>query len=79
MPIYEYECKTCGHRFEELQNIHDAPVKTCPECGGQVHRLPSTGVGVIFKGSGFYATDYARSDSSSSSKHHTEHCVTSMS
>ena len=62
MPIYEYECKTCGHRFEELQNIHDASVKTCPECGRSVHRLPSTGVGVIFKGSGFYATDYGRSD-----------------
>lgn len=68
MPIYEYECDTCKYRFERLQNIHETPVTTCPECGESVRRLPSKGVGVIFKGSGFYATDYARSDNGLSTR-----------
>ncbi len=58
MPTYEYQCDTCGKKFELFQNISDAPVDQCPECGGQVHRLIGTGAGIIFKGSGFYATDY---------------------
>ena len=63
MPTYEYECPKCGHRFEKFQSMSDPPVKTCPECGGRkVKRLIGTGAGLIFKGSGFYKTDY-RSDS----------------
>jgi putative FmdB family regulatory protein len=62
MPTYEYECEKCGHRFEVFQSMSDAPKKRCPKCRGKVRRLIGTGAGMIFKGSGFYATDY-RSDS----------------
>jgi putative FmdB family regulatory protein len=64
MPTYEYECTKCGHLFEEYQRITAEPLTTCPkpECGGTVRRLISAGVGVLFKGSGFYSTDY-RSES----------------
>jgi putative FmdB family regulatory protein len=62
MPTYEYECIRCGHRFEKFQSITAAPIKCCPKCGKKVKRLLGAGVGLIFKGSGFYATDY-RSDS----------------
>ena len=62
MPTYEYECKKCGHEFELFQGINDEPKKRCPKCKGKVVRLPGIGSGIIFKGSGFYATDY-RSDS----------------
>ncbi len=62
MPTYEYKCRKCSFHFERFQKITDEPVKTCPKCGGQVERLISGGGGVIFKGSGFYATDY-RSES----------------
>lgn len=59
MPTYEYECPKCGHRFEKFQSISDPPVKTCPKCRGRkVKRLIGTGAGIIFKGSGFYGTDY---------------------
>ena len=56
MPLYEYQCRDCGVRFERRQHITDDPIKICPECGGQVNRLIQP-VGVIFKGSGFYVTD----------------------
>lgn len=63
MPTYEYECPRCDHRFERFQGINDKPLKTCPKCKGRkVKRLIGTGAGIIFKGSGFYQTDY-RSDS----------------
>ncbi len=63
MPTYEYECPRCDHRFERFQGINDKPVKTCPECNGRkVKRLIGRGAGIIFKGSGFYQTDY-RSES----------------
>jgi len=58
MPTYEYQCEQCGHRFERFQKMSDAPVGVCPECGGNVRRLIGPGAAVIFKGSGFYATDY---------------------
>lgn len=58
MPTYDYECRKCGHRFEKFQSITAAPVKTCPKCKGRVARLLSGGAGIIFKGSGFYQTDY---------------------
>ncbi len=61
MPTYEYRCKACGHEFERFQKISDRPVRTCPECKKRrVERLISTGGGVVFKGSGFYATDYRK-------------------
>jgi len=60
MPTYEYKCEACGYTFEKFQNITDEPLKNCPECDGKVRRLIGTGSALIFKGSGFYATDYAR-------------------
>lgn len=65
MPIYEYQCKTCGVRFERVQRFSDDPVKICPECGGEVYRLLQP-VGIIFKGSGFYVTDHRSSSSTAS-------------
>ena len=58
MPTYEYECKKCGYQFERFQSITAEPLKTCPKCRGRVHRMLTTGSGIIFKGSGFYETDY---------------------
>jgi len=58
MPTYDYKCKKCGHRFEAFQRMTDEPLKECPECNGEVQRLISGGTGLIFKGSGFYITDY---------------------
>lgn len=63
MPTYEYECEACGHTFEEFQSITAAPLKKCPACKkNKLKRLFGTGAAVLFKGSGFYTTDY-RSDS----------------
>ena len=62
MPTYDYECRACGHRFEEFQSITEPPLTECPSCGGEVRRLIGTGAGILFKGSGFYQTDY-RSES----------------
>jgi len=62
MPTYEYKCDACGHEFEKFHSITAAPVRICPECRkSRVRRLISSGAGLIFKGSGFYITDY-RSD-----------------
>jgi putative FmdB family regulatory protein len=67
VPIYEYQCKKCKHRFEKLhQKFSDARVKKCPECGGPVEQLLSAPA-VQFKGSGFYVTDYVRKGDSNSS------------
>jgi putative FmdB family regulatory protein len=63
MPIYLYQCESCGVRFERMQRISENPLTDCPECDGQVHRIIQP-VGIIFKGSGFYVTDN-RSGSSS--------------
>ncbi|MFH0910367.1 MAG: zinc ribbon domain-containing protein [Planctomycetota bacterium] len=61
MPTYEYECSGCGHAFERFQSIKDKPIRTCPSCGRRkVSRLMGSGAGIIFKGSGFYETDYKR-------------------
>ena len=65
MPTYEYECRKCGHRFEKFQSITAPPVKTCPQCRGKVARLLSGGAGIIFKGSGFYQTDYKKTSHAS--------------
>lgn len=58
MPTYEYKCMDCGYFFEEFQRITEAPLKTCPKCKGNLKRLIGAGSGPIFKGSGFYHTDY---------------------
>ena len=60
MPTYEYECQDCGKAFELFQNITASPIRRCPECKGKVKRLIGAGSGIIFKGSGFYATDYRK-------------------
>lgn len=57
MPTYEYECTKCGHTFEVIQSMKDAALSSCPECRGKVRRIIGGGLGVIFKGSGFYSTD----------------------
>ncbi|MBD3315164.1 MAG: zinc ribbon domain-containing protein [Chitinivibrionales bacterium] len=64
MPTYEYECEKCGHLFEEFQSMTAQPLTQCPAegCDGKVHRILSGGAGFLFKGDGFYITDY-RSDS----------------
>ncbi|MFI5265787.1 MAG: FmdB family zinc ribbon protein [Chloroflexota bacterium] len=66
MPIYEYECGSCGRRFEQLQRITEDALATDPECGGSVRRVIQP-VGIIFKGSGFYVNDSRKASSSSSS------------
>jgi putative FmdB family regulatory protein len=65
MPLYEYECKKCGHRFERIQKFSDPMVKKCPDCGGKVEQMISAPA-VQFKGSGWYVTDYAKRSGSSS-------------
>ena len=63
MPTYEYKCEDCGHEFERFQSINAKPVRKCPVCGRNgAKRLIGVGAGIIFKGSGFYETDY-RSES----------------
>lgn len=66
MPTYEYECEKCGKVFEAFQSMSDAPLKKCEDkkCKGKVHRLIGAGAGLIFKGSGFYITDYKKSGAS---------------
>jgi len=66
MPLYEYQCQKCGHRFERIQKFSDAMVKKCPECGGKVEQMISAPA-VQFKGSGWYVTDYAKKSSAGSS------------
>ena len=81
MPTYDYKCLACDTQFEKFQGITAPPIEECPECGGKVKRLIGAGAGLIFKGSGFYITDYRsegykesakkdkdRSDSSDKSK-----------
>jgi putative FmdB family regulatory protein len=58
MPTYEYQCRSCARRFEVRQSIRASPRSWCPDCGKKVDRLISAGAGFLFKGSGFYSTDY---------------------
>jgi putative FmdB family regulatory protein len=66
MPLYEYECKKCHHRFERIVKYSDRPMKKCPDCGGSVEQT-ITAPAVQFKGSGWYVTDYAKKPSGTSS------------
>jgi len=68
MPTYEYECTHCGHAFEQSQKMSDEPLKNCPKCAKKVKRLIGSGSGIIFKGSGFYATDYRKPDKAGADK-----------
>ncbi len=62
MPTYDYECSRCGHRFEAFHSISAEPLSACPKCPGKVTRMIGAGAGFLFKGSGFYETDYRSSD-----------------
>ncbi len=62
MPTYEYECSRCNYNFEEFQRITEKPLTKCPKCSGRLRRLITGGAGLIFKGSGFYVTDYKKSN-----------------
>jgi putative FmdB family regulatory protein len=66
MPLYEYECEKCGHRFEKIQKFSDKMLKKCPECGGRIEQMISAPA-VQFKGSGWYVTDYAKKSHAPSS------------
>jgi putative FmdB family regulatory protein len=66
MPLYEYQCKKCGHRFEKIQKFSDRMVKKCPDCGGVVEQMISAPA-VQFKGSGWYVTDYPKKSSGGAS------------
>lgn len=68
MPTYEYKCKKCSHRFEIFQSMKDDPLTVCPVCKGEIKRLIGAGAGPIFKGSGFYQTDYKNFNKSSEKK-----------
>jgi len=73
MPTYEYVCESCGHEFERFQKMSDDAVRECPECGRlEVRRRISTGGGVLFKGPGFYATDYRKPSPGDEKKRKTE-------
>ncbi len=67
MPLYEYQCDACSHKFEKIQKFSDPLESTCPKCGGPVHKLMSSPA-IQFKGSGFYITDYAKKDHVASAK-----------
>jgi putative FmdB family regulatory protein len=67
VPLYEYQCKKCKHKFEKIQKFSDQPIKKCPECGGPVEKLLHAPA-VQFKGTGWYVTDYAGKDKSEKSK-----------
>jgi putative FmdB family regulatory protein len=67
MPLYEYQCDACGHRFETIQKFSDAPLESCPNCGGALRKLQAAPA-FQFKGSGWYITDYAKKDSAPTGK-----------
>jgi putative FmdB family regulatory protein len=68
LPTYDYKCMMCDKRFEFFQSMKDEPIKNCPDCNGEVKRLIGSGAGTIFKGTGFYHTDYKNSSKSSDTK-----------
>ena len=68
MPTYDYKCNDCDHTFELFQPMSAEPIKICPSCGGSVKRLIGVGAGTIFKGSGFYQTDYKNTKKNEAAK-----------
>jgi putative FmdB family regulatory protein len=73
MPTYEYQCDACEHNFDEFQGINDKPLKKCPECGkSKLRRVFGTGAAILFKGSGFYQTDYRSESYKAGAKAETE-------
>jgi len=74
MPTYEYECSNCEKVFDLFQSMSDKPITKCPDCGKKVRRLIGNGAGLIFKGSGFYATDYRSGDYQSKQKAENRPC-----
>lgn len=72
MPTYDYVCSDCGYEFEHFQSMSDEPIRVCPKCKGTVRRKIGGGTGLIFKGSGYYLTDYAKKSSSPSTKKQTK-------
>lgn len=68
MPTYDYICFSCGNKFEMFQSMTEKHLSSCPECGGKVKRLIGAGAGPIFKGSGFYQTDYKNTSKNSNQK-----------
>jgi putative FmdB family regulatory protein len=68
MPTYDYLCTDCGHTFEEFQQMSDPLLTECPDCNGTLKRLIGAGAGLIFKGSGFYITDYKKGNGQDKSK-----------
>ena len=74
MPTYEYRCNDCGYQFEKFQRITAAHLTECPKCGGKVERLISSGAGLVFKGSGFYETDYKRNNNNKCCSDKKESC-----
>jgi len=71
MPTYDYQCLNCGENFEAFQKMSDPALKSCPKCKGKVKRLIGSGAGLIFKGEGFYATDYKKKDTNPDAKKET--------
>lgn len=67
MPTYDYKCSVCNYTFEYFQSMKDQPLTTCPKCGGPLKRLIGPGAGPIFKGNGFYQTDYKNNSNNSNS------------
>ena len=72
MPTYEYECLECKSRFEIFQRMNDQPIKKCLKCNGNMKRLIGAGAGLIFKGSGFYITDYKNNKNHSTTSENKE-------
>jgi putative FmdB family regulatory protein len=72
MPTYQYVCNDCGHEFEEFQRISELPLTECPRCKGHVERVITGGAGFLFKGSGFYITDYRSKDYKDAAKKDSE-------
>ena len=74
MPTYEYECTECGQKFDVFQKMTDSFLKECPKCKGKVKRLIGSGSGMIFKGSGFFATDYKKKPQDKTNQKPKESC-----
>ena len=73
MPTYEYECEQCGQVFEYFQSLTESPKTTCEVCGGRLRKLVSPGAGLIFKGNGFYITDYKKKHTTATEKETSSH------